>query len=422
MLIQKIKSKYELLNDIKFSEIIIALIPLLIIIRSPYLAIDMNLLLIIFWIGAITFMPFLYYLGIKKRIFYFVFFLLGFFLFTVYLELRYPSPGQSDRHEAIIMCIKAFLRGEFPYYSKTPNGNYTGIFPLNFLIFIPTYLIFGENFLSISIVMLIIPPLFFVCLYKWIDSKNKEKIIPLMSFWTFGTWWFVVNITISDLYLSMLFGCIAILFLPKTISKSEEINSNGIKLKVKKVLQNFFSNNEHHLSDKKNMYLAIIFASLSTAMRIFNFIILIPVLLYILRCYGLRNAFKSLLISIIIIGGTILPFFLMDPLHFIEISPFPVNYKFEYDNFLAVIFHFGNWNSVFVALIILIIICFGAIFIKNNFELMLFILLGYGILFIFFFLSSTRLYLMDYTQWIIIPCLFIFLMYDKDSTIEHQMS
>ena len=345
----------------------------------------------------------------------FIFCLLGFYSFTViFIILNYDTLA-CDRDEAILLSIRALFRGEFHFDQLTSLGMPVGgggRFPMNFLIFIPFYLIFGFNNMTIYAMRLFLPTIVLILLYRRFYRTHKKSVFIFIILWTFTYWWLFGTFWDFDLYLPILLGCLAIFYLPEQIpilSYEKEQFKNKFNL----YFQKFFPKKENQLKESKYTYLSFILAAISFAMRIYCFIFPLIVLLYNLRSYGFKTCIKGLGATILIIGGSILPFFLMDPIVFLEIVLYNTTF---YSEWMWVVFSillpYGSYNASIIAGICFFVVLIQSFRMKNRLSAMTNALVGFGIL--YFFICFSNIYFVDYLSWIAIPILFVLLLYNTD--------
>ena len=353
----------------------------------------------------------------------FLYALIGFYVITIiFIILNYETVN-CDRDDAIIIFLNSLFKGENPYSQDTPFGipvGGGGRFPMNFLFFLPFYLVFGFSNMTVYAMALVLPTIIFIFIYKRVDTSKRKNVYIFMILWTVPFWWLNSTFYNYDLYIPILLGCLRLFLLPEKILiplNKDEQSSNFLISFFQKIIPK----KEFQLEETRNYYFSFILAGISVSMRIFCFIFPVIVIIYSLRCYGFKSCIKGILIMIAIVGCSILPFLLMDPTYFLQTTLWNSVFFSEWNwVFLSIILPFGSYNSYIITGFCLVIIIILSLWIDNKFGGMLTCLIGFGILYFFIcfssvpFLGSTFGIVSAYSCWIAIPIIFLIMLYEKN--------
>ncbi len=207
----------------------------------------------------------------------------------------------GDRSSAIAVGISNILELKNPYYSKTVWGNPISILPGSFLVAFPFYFI-GERIIFMNLVASVV--LIFIVTKKYFYLE-KPILLPLISFLLLN--WIVLKefLTKSDLFMNSVFLTVLLIGLSKYVMAKKSRKSENTSV----------------YEPKWFYVLPGIFFSL----RLMFWILLPCILIYSFRSFDRRFFWKIIISNAVIMALIIVPFFLINPIHFIENAPVGVN-------------------------------------------------------------------------------------------------
>jgi len=206
--------------------------------------------------------------------------------------------GRGDRDDAINIAVRAMLRGSYPYYEKTPNGNPITPMPGALLFGTPFVILLGNS----AYQNLFWLPIFFLVLAKFVFKSVPQTFLLLTT----------------------IFLCSPIVL--QEIVTGGDYLSNTIYILVLSIL--FI----HYLAEQKSLRIIKIGISIVLGIAFSSraiFLLIVPVLYtYLVNRVGVRETVKYLTYVLLVFAAVTFPFYFADPAGFTPLTAYSYIGKF----------------------------------------------------------------------------------------------